>query len=81
MANLVLFISVTGFAHHLILLTQVVYTLIYPKPTLTLRILIFSQFFASTVRHALNFVQFYSFNSAFRKEARAALAQINRVRN
>jgi hypothetical protein len=81
MANLVLFITVTGFVHHLLLLNLLVYSLLNPVVNLTLRIIIFSAFFSSTMRHALNFVQFYLFNTAFRKEARAALAQMNLVHN
>jgi hypothetical protein len=81
MTNLVLFITVTGFFHHSLLLNLLVYSLYNPQITLTLRIIIFFAFFSSTLRHALNFVQFYLFNAAFRKEVRVALAQMKLVNN
>jgi hypothetical protein len=82
MANLVLFISsVTGFVHHSLLLTVVVYAIFYPVPTVINKALVFATFFASNLRHALTFVQFYMFNSAFRKEALAVLASIKRIYN
>jgi hypothetical protein len=61
MANLVLAISVTGFAHNSLLLTHTIYTLINPKPSLPLKILQFSAAFVSSLRHAINFHQFYFF--------------------
>jgi hypothetical protein len=69
MANLVLMKSVTGFIHNVALTTQSFYYLMNPKPTVTLRIIQFSAYFATTTRHAMNFVQFYFFNTNFRKEA------------
>jgi hypothetical protein len=81
MAYLVLFMSASGFLHSLILLSHVMYSLIYPKPGLTVKTLLFCGHFASAIRHAVNFVQFYWFNSAFRKEARALLAKMELISN
>jgi hypothetical protein len=81
MANLVLFKSVTGFVHHSFLLALVMYSIFNSNPGLTTKTLIFSSYFASTVRHALNFAQFYMFNTAFRNEARVVLAQIKLINN
>jgi hypothetical protein len=77
MALLVLFKAITGFIHNVLLLTFTVYVLIYPKPTFTLKILQFCAYFASTLRHAVSFPQFYAFNLTFRKEARLALSKMN----
>jgi hypothetical protein len=76
MAKLVLVISITGFIHNSLLLAFTVYYLVFTKPTLMLKILQFISNFASTLRHAFNFVQFYFFNTNFRKEARLVFANI-----
>jgi hypothetical protein len=81
MTNLVLFMSTSGFIHSLILLSHTIYGLIYSKPSLTLKSLLFCAFFASTLRHALNFAQFYWFNTAFQKEARVILAKMKLISN
>jgi hypothetical protein len=81
MAKLVLVISITGFIHNSLLLTFTVYYLVFTKPTLMLKILQFVSNFASTLRHAINFVQFYFFNSNFRKEARLVFANIKFANN
>jgi hypothetical protein len=70
MAHLVLVKSLTCFIHNTLLTTFTMYFLVNPGVSLTLRILQFCAYFASTLRHAFNFVQFYSFNTNFRKEAR-----------
>jgi hypothetical protein len=75
MANLVLMKSVTGFIHNVSLTTQSFYYLINPKPTVTLRIIQFSSYFATTFRHAMNFVQYFFFNTNFRKEANLVFAK------
>jgi hypothetical protein len=74
MANLVLFMTITGFVHNTLLTTFTVYNLIDPRPSLPLKLFQFVNVFASAVRHATNFLQFYLFNSNFRKEARTVLA-------
>jgi hypothetical protein len=79
MADLVLVKSITGFVHNIFLTSFTMYYLFYPKVSLTLRILQFCAYFASTVRHAINFHQFYFFNTAFRKEARFLLAKLKLV--
>jgi hypothetical protein len=76
MANLVLVNTITGFVHNVLLTTFTIYNLNYPKPSLTQRTIQFSSYFASTVRHALNFVQFYSFNTTFRKETQLSLRKL-----
>jgi hypothetical protein len=81
MANLVLFRSVTGFVHHFLLLALILYSIVSPIPNLITRILMFTTFFASTLRHALTFAQFYMFNTAFRKEARVVLIHIKLINN
>jgi hypothetical protein len=70
MANFVLTVSITGFIHNVLLVTFTVYYSIMPKPSLTMRALQFTAYFASTLRHAINFIQFYFFNKSFRKEVR-----------
>jgi hypothetical protein len=83
MANLVLIKSVTGFVHNVLLTTQSFYFLNNPKTSVTLRSIQFSAYFATNVRHAINFLQFYFFNAAFHKEALIALAEtrlVNRAR-
>jgi hypothetical protein len=79
MAHLVLTMSITGFIHNVLLVTFTVYYSVIPKPSFTMRALQFTAYFASTLRHAINFVQFYFFNSAFRKETRIVLAKIKLV--
>jgi hypothetical protein len=69
MAKLVLVNSVTGFVHNVLLLTYTIYILKNPKPTLVVRLLQFCGYFSSTLRHSLNFLLFYFFNTSFRKEA------------
>jgi hypothetical protein len=76
MANLVLVNTITGFVHNVLLTTFTMYNLNYPKPSLTLRIIQFCSYFASTLRHALNFIQFYSFNINFRKETKLSLRSL-----
>jgi hypothetical protein len=76
MANLVMVMSLSGFIHNMVLLSFTLYNLINPKPNLAVKTLQFSAAFASTVRHAINFVQFYFFNTIFRKEAKLVLAKI-----
>jgi hypothetical protein len=75
MANLVLIMSVTGFAHNAILLTYTVCNLTLPL-SVFLRSLNFLAYFTSALRHAINFLQFYLFNTAFRKETRFILAKL-----
>jgi hypothetical protein len=79
MANLVLVKSASGFAHNMFLTTYTMYYLNNPKVSLTLRILQFCSYFASTLRHAINFLQFYFFNTTFRKEARIFFGKIKIV--
>jgi hypothetical protein len=70
MANLVLFMSATGFVHNVLLTGFQIFSLIYSKQTATWRTFQFSSYFSSTARHAVNFVQFYWFNAAFRRAVR-----------
>jgi hypothetical protein len=79
MANLVLVTSITGFVHNVLLTTQSFYYLMNPKPTLTLRIIQFSAYFATNVRHAMNFLHFYFFNTIFRKEASKVFARFHLI--
>jgi hypothetical protein len=75
MARLVLFISITGFVHNVFLTT---YTLLYLTTPNSdyVRTLNFCAYFSSTLRHAINFAQFYLFNTHFRKEARIVFTKI-----
>jgi hypothetical protein len=72
MANLVFVMSITGFVHNAIMLTYTVFNLT-SKANTFLRVLGFVAYFSSTVRHSVNFVQFYCFNTAFRTETRVVL--------
>jgi hypothetical protein len=76
MANLVLVKSTTGFVHNMFLTTYTMYYLNYPKVSVTLRILQFCSYFASTLRHSVNFLQFYFFNTTFRREARVFFGRV-----
>jgi hypothetical protein len=79
MANLVLVNTITGFIHNVLLTTFTIYNLNYPKPSLTLRIIQFCSYFASNVRNAINFLEFYLFNTTFRKETKLSLRKLNFV--
>jgi hypothetical protein len=81
MAYLVLVKSITGFIHNVLLITFTMYYLNYPQPGLTMRVLQFGAYFASTVRHAVNFFQLYLFNRSFRKEVRSLFGNIKAFNN
>jgi hypothetical protein len=76
MANLVLVKSLTCLIHNILLTAFTVFFLINPKLSLTIRILQFCAYFASALRHAFNFVQFYLFNASFRNEARFIFVEL-----
>jgi hypothetical protein len=76
MANFVLTMSITGFIHNVLLTTFTLYNLNFPKPSFTLKILQFCSAFSSNVRHAVNFFQFFFFNTAFRKETRLFILKL-----
>jgi hypothetical protein len=76
MAMLVLVNSVTGFVHNVLLLAFTLSYLIGTQSIILSRVLNFSAYFSSTVRHAVNFLQFYLFNTYFRKEANIFFAKI-----
>jgi hypothetical protein len=77
MANLVLMMSVTGFLHNMILLAYTIFYLLNPKPSLLVKILQFGSSFGSSLRHAINFLQFYFFNTNFRKETRLVFSKLS----
>jgi hypothetical protein len=68
MANLVLTQTVSSFIHDTLLLSYTLNMLINPKQADTSRILQLVSTFATAVRHSINFLQFYFFNSKFREE-------------
>jgi hypothetical protein len=76
MANLVLVKSSTGFVHNMFLTTYTIYYLNNPKVSLTLRILQFCSYMASTFRHGINLALLYSFNTSFRKEVYLVISKI-----
>jgi hypothetical protein len=80
MANLVLVKSTTGFVHNMFLTTYTMYYLNYPKVSVILRVLQFCSYFASTLRHAVNFLQFNFFNVTFRREARLFFGKIKIIK-
>jgi hypothetical protein len=77
MAFLVLFMSFTGFVHNVLLTGFQLYSLIFQKPTAQSRSFQFCAFLASTVRQAINFLQFYWFNTVFRKTAHVLFAKMS----
>jgi hypothetical protein len=79
MANLVLTQSITSFIHDFLLLSYTVFMLIYPKTSLTTKVLQFVSHFVTAVRHAMNFLQFYFFNSKFRDEIHFVYAKLRKV--
>jgi hypothetical protein len=79
MANLVIFKTVTGFFHNVILTTYTMWVVVSPQPTPTYRMLMFLSYFASTLRHSINYFQFYYFNTAFRNEARLLIQKTGLV--
>jgi hypothetical protein len=79
MQHLVLVKSVTGFIHNVLLITFTLFYLNNPSSTLTLRIVQFNAYFASTVRHAINFILFYFFNSTFREQTHLVCARVNLI--
>jgi hypothetical protein len=76
MAYLVIFLSLTGFVHNVLLTGFQFYSLIYPKPSAQSRAFQFCAFLASAVRHAINFLQFYWFNNMFKKTARGLFVRM-----
>jgi hypothetical protein len=76
MANLVMVMSLSGFVQNMIQLVFTVCTLVNSKPNLGIKALQLTASFASTVRHAMNFAQFFCFNSNFRKETKLVFANI-----
>jgi hypothetical protein len=81
MADFVLVMSVTGFATNMMQLFYTLYFTANPKPTLIMRLLQFIAFFASTFRHAINFVLFYAYNVNFRKETKIVLIKLKLTNN
>jgi hypothetical protein len=76
MANLVLTQTISSFIHDTLLLSYTLFILINPKPGLTSKVLQFVSAFATAVRHAANFLQFYFFNSKFRNEIHIATHRV-----
>jgi hypothetical protein len=74
MANLVLVMCVAGFFHNCVLTSSAVYNWINPSANLVAKILSFCSVFATALRHASNFMLFYSFNKMFKKEALSVFA-------
>jgi hypothetical protein len=77
MAKLVLSTSVTGFIHNVFLTTFTLMYLTTPNGGTTSKVLNFCAYFSSTLRHAINFVQFYFFNTNFRNESNIVFARFN----
>jgi hypothetical protein len=80
MAYLVLFMSVTGVIHSVLLFAYTLWAVLITKTTVSYKALQFSAFLATTLRHGINFVQCYLFNTSFRMEANAVIAKFKPAR-